>query len=304
MEAQDNSKKTMSVAFLMATLILLVVIIPFSSSKKETTQKEPPLVFRTRGELGILKEDKNGNQTEDWKDLILETMSSSTKSSAENMKVDPDVQKRLDDPNNLTSSFSKNIYTASSFFAKNQGAGAEEQAEIISEIVKKESSRVTIKEYLISDITLSAEDTTERRKTYGNAMALLLKKADTYELSSDDLTVLAQYTENKDPSVLTFFSIKEKHTKEILDGLLRVEVPPSASVFHLNLINAVSVFVTTLNAFSTTEEDPIKSLAFLNSYEETTKNLFIKIAEMQNYFTLEKIPFTTNEPGYVFINKK
>lgn len=300
----STSSRAVSVSIMMAVLALLAVVIPFSSVEKTKQPRVTPLILRTDAEIALLKGDRNGNQTEDWKDIILETMSTSTKEQALRAPTDAVTLERLKDPNNLTSSFSKNIYTASAFIAKNPTIGEEEQANLISGLIEKESSKIQPKVYTMDDITVSKEDSNPERKKYGNAMALLLKKAEGYDLTSDDLAPLAKYNETKDVEDLAFFINKRDNVQKILEGLLSIPVPPSAAIFHVNLVNAVSLFVLTLDAFAGTKEDPIKSLAFLNSYEETTKDLFIKIASMQDYFTLEKVSFTESEPGYVFISKK
>lgn len=300
----STSSRAVSVSIMMGVLALLAVVIPFSSVKKTKQPRATPLILRTDAEIALLKGDRNGNQTEDWKDIILETMSTSTKEQAERAPTDALTLERLRDPNNLTSSFSKNIYTASAFIAKNPTIGEEEQANLISGLIEKESSKIKPKIYTLDDIPLSRGDITTEKKKYGNSMALLLKKADSYDLTSDDLAQLAKYNETKDVADLAFFSTKRDNVQKVLEDLLSITVPPSAAIFHVNLINAVSLFVLSLDAFASTKEDPIKSLAFLNSYEETTKDLFIKIAAVQDYFTLEKVPFTGSEPGYVFINKK
>lgn len=302
MEPSPNNS-TISVALAMAVLVLLAIIIPFSSRPK-TNSKPKPLILRTESEIALLRGDRDKNNTEDWRDLILETMSSSTKAEADAIKADPEVLERLKDPNNLTSSFSKNIYTASAYLTKNNTIGEDEQAELVAGLLEKEASKISQKVYTLGDLKLSADDEVSNRKVYGNALAKLLQKANSYELGSSDLPALMKFNETTDEKELEFFVNKKVKTEEIFSGLLSLQVPPSAALYHLSLINNLSVFIATLDAFAKSKEDPIKSLAFLNSYPDNVAALFRSMAAVQDYFVLEEVPFTAKDPGYIFINRK
>lgn len=301
-ESTPNNS-SVSVALAMAVLILLAVIIPFSTRSK-IESKPKPLILRTESEIALLKGDRNRNSTEDWRDLILETMSSTTKSQADSIKVDPETLERLKDPNNLTTSFSKNIYTASAYIAKSGNVSADEQENLVADLLGAEAKKITQKVYTLNDLTISSSDSVSTRKTYGNALAKLLEKANSYELGSSDLAALMKFNETTDAKELEFFVTKKARTEEVFKDLLVLEVPPSASIYHLALINSVSVFIATLDAFAHAKEDPIKSLAFLNSYQENIRTLLISMASVQDYFVLENVPFTTKEAGYIFINRK
>ncbi len=301
---ESTTSRGASVSIIFAVLALLVVVIPFSSVQKNKQPTYKPLVLRSDAEIALLRGDRDGNNIPDWKDAILETMSSTTKEELNQIPIDEETVKRLNDPNNLTSSFSKNILAASAFVSKNPTMTDAEQSELVTGLVKDEVSKIKPKTYSLEDLTLTKSDSDTERKVYGNAMALLLKKSDSFDLTSDDMAPLARYNETQDEADLSFFVTKKNNVHSILQGLLALQVPPSAAVFHLNLINAVSIYEMALDAFASTKDDPIKSITFLNAYGETTQNLFVRIAASHNYFSLVRVPFTEKDPGYVFIEQK
>ncbi len=59
-----------------------------------------------------------------------------------------------------------------------------------------------------------------------------------------------------------------------------------------------------IDGFARADSDPLRSLAFLNTYQETITKLYSSMNDLQDYFTLENVPFQSSDPGYIFINKK
>jgi hypothetical protein len=304
MEPSNNHLSKTSVSIMMVVLALLAVVIPFSAKEKKGVSKRPPLVLKTDAELKLLLSDRDGNESEDWKDLILETMSTSTRAQIASQRVDPLAAARLADKTNLSASFSKNIYTAAAYTSKNPNLTEDEKTALIADAVKSEAPKIEIKTYVSSELTIATSDSMETKKAYGNAMATLLNKANASKLGSNDLLMLQSYTEKADPALLTPIFAKKGQVDNVIRELLAISVPPSASIFHLQLVNAASSFSSTLDAFARSDSDPLRSLAFLNSYPDTIASLFTAMSDAQDYFVIQKVSFTAKDPGYIFINRE
>lgn len=288
----------------MAILVLLVVIVPFSTKEEGVVSKRPPLVLKTDAELRLLLSDRDGNQNEDWKDLVLETMSTSTREQITSQGINQEAEARLADKTNISASFSKNIYTAAAYANKNPNLTEEEKTALIAGAVKSEAPKIQIKTYKLSDLNISSNNSMETKRVYGNTMASLLNKANDLGLGSDDLAMLKAYTEKSDPQLLAPIASKKRQVDVVIEDLLKINIPPSASVFHLQLVNTASSFSSTLDAFARADSDPLRSLAFLNSYPDTVASLFTAMNDVQDYFVLQKVEFNKADPGHIFINRE
>ncbi len=300
---QVHPNKT-SVSIMMLTLAVFAVAIPFSSKITYEGSKKTPLVLRTSDELRLLSSDRDGNDVEDWRDLVLGSLSTTTEAAFARAEPNKEAEARLADKNNVTASFSKNIFTVAAYASNNPNLSEDEKTNLVADAVRTEAPKTQPKVYTTSDLRIAASNSFDAKILYGNTMALLLEKANKGGLGSNDLLLLQTYTEKGDPELLAPLASKKVKVDQILEELLTVSVPSSALVFHLRLINSVSAFSATLDGFARADSDPLRSLAFLNTYQETITKLYSSMNDLQDYFTLENVPFQSSDPGYIFINKK
>ena len=293
-----------SVSIMMLTLAVFAVAIPFSSKITYEGSKKTPLVLRTSDELRLLSSDRDGNDVEDWRDLVLGSLSTTTEAAFARAEPNKEAEARLADKNNVTASFSKNIFTVAAYASNNPNLSEDEKTNLVADAVRTEAPKTQPKVYTTSDLRIAASNSSDAKILYGNTMALLLEKANKGGLGSNDLLLLQTYTEKGDPELLAPLASKKVKVDQILEELLTVSVPSSALVFHLRLINSVSAFSATLDGFARADSDPLRSLAFLNTYQETITKLYGSMNDLQDYFTLENVPFQSSDPGYIFISKK
>ncbi len=293
-----------SVSIMMLTLAVFAVAIPFSSKITYEGSKKTPLVLRTSDELRLLSSDRDGNDVEDWRDLVLGSLSTTTEAAFARAEPNKEAEARLADKNNVTASFSKNIFTVAAYASNNPNLSEDEKTNLVADAVRTEAPKTQPKVYTTSDLRIAASNSFDAKILYGNTMALLLEKANKGGLGSNDLLLLQTYTEKGDPELLAPLASKKVKVDQILEEMLTVSVPSSALVFHLRLINSVSAFSATLDGFARADSDPLRSLAFLNTYQETITKLYSSMNDLQDYFTLENVPFQSSDPGYIFINRK
>ena len=266
------------------------------------THKEAPLVLKNPSELGALSEDRDGNNIPDWRDLALNSMSSTTKEAVSNVKVSVASKARLADPNNLTSSFSKNIYVASTYAKKNGGLTEPQKQELVDSILAEESKKIVVKEYTTSDLHIAKTESIASKKAYGNALGLLLKKADAYRLGSSDGAVMQAFNVKQDESVLQSLVIKRNNIDRILESLHTMSVPSSAAPSHLLLINKLSAYRVEIDSLSKAKDDPVRATIAFSSYGTVVQSLLTAMALTGKYFITENITFSKGEPGFLLIS--
>ena len=281
-------------------LLVLSLIIPAKwLGVAPVQEKKQGLILRDPDELAMLSGDSDRNNNPDWKDLLNKTTSASTTEAAKKTAVSEETKKRLEDPNNLTASFSKNLYTASAYAQKNGELSTAQQEELVSSIVQGESDKIVIKTYTLDDLTIAKKENETTQRAYGNALGTIFKEAQKYKLEVADVSAIKAYLTNKDPTPLASLVIKKNNTTIIINELLKLPVPYSASPYHLLLINRMSAYRTSLEGLSTADTDPMRATIAFKSYVPSFQLVASSIASMQIYFKLQNVTFKSNEPGYV-----
>ncbi len=288
-----TTKKALLVVGVLVVLIGLTFVVPARVVGIKSTRE--PLSLKTSRELSLLGGDLDGNGTPDWKDLVVKN----TKTPTETPVVDESIQKRLNDPNNLTASFSKNLYIAAAYAKEKGGLTEAERSDLAKTVVEGEARKIVIKTYTVDDLRIAKTETPSTKKEYGNALGKLFKKAEGYKILSNDLVLVKTFNTSKDASILTPFTIKKNNITQTINDLLQLSVPYSAVPYHLLLINKLSIYKVTVESFSQIADDPVRATIALNSYQTTLESLASSMASIQTYFRLEGIVFTKNEDGYV-----
>lgn len=293
-----TTKKALTVVGLLIFLVALGFVIP-APKGNDLSSKERALILKDPDEFAILREDSNRNNNPDWQDMLLIGMSTTTREAASKITVTEEDKVRLADPNNLTASFSKNLYTTSEYAKKNGGLSGAQQTEIIKKLIAEEEQKINYKVFTIEDTLVAGSDNDISRKSYGNALGTIFIKARQYKIGSNDTSIMEAYLVNKDPNILATLKIKKNNIALIIEELRTVPVPRSALPYHLLLINALSQYKTTIENLSTTGSDPLRSSIVFRDYATTMTSLQSALQAMQLYFTLGNISFNQNEPGYL-----
>lgn len=292
-----TTKKALVVVGVLLFLIGASLVVP--AKYVGVKKKHSPLILTSGEELLALKGDRNQNSLPDWKDLLVDNMDPSTKAKAEKVVVSETAKARLANPNNLTSSFTKNVYTATAYASKNGTLTVKQQDELASTLIEGEQAKIITKTYEVSDLTIAKSESDASRKAYGNALGKIAKKAMSYKMSEDDLAIIKAYNVNKDETVLDSLVVKKNNLELVIKDLLATPVPNSAVPYHLLIVNRISQYKDTLDNMSQAKEDPVRAAIALNSYASAVNSLISSFASMQTYLTLEGITFTKKDPGYV-----
>jgi len=297
---QMTTKKALLVVGVVVFLIATTFVVP-AKYVGLTKSNRQPIILRNQDELRALSGDKDNNNIADWRDIALAGIGTTTQAEVKKVPVDPVIKKRLDDPNNLTASFSKNLYMASAYTqSKGEQLSPQQQEDLVSSMMQKEKTKIVTKTYVIADLRVNKEETDATKKVYGNALGNLLKKAENYKLAADDLKIMQAYSTSKNASLLEAFVVKRNNIDTLITSMLSLSVPYSAVPYHILALNRVSAYKTTIDNLSKAESDPIRSAVAVDSYYDVTQSMLNALSAMREYFMLSKITFTSNEPGYLF----
>lgn len=237
--------------------------------------------------------------TINWNQFVSSTYDGST-NTQNTASLDPNAVQALNDPNNLTGSFSKNLYVASTYLNQQGMTDPGSQQQTVSTLLSNEASKLTITTYSVSDLHVAATESKASLKLYGNAVAPLLLSALTQQMIADDLTAIKNFANTEDKNSLTGF-IKNKNTADsALKKLLQISVPPSAITYHLLLINRIAAYENTLNDLSKIDTDSVRGLLAFQNYTDTVTLVLKMRSQLSNYFNIQNVVFSAQDPGYLF----
>ncbi len=303
-DRKDISRSYMFFALLIAVFIMSA-FVPASWFGVETRKNGyTPIDFTQlrASDVDTYDNDDDGKVT--WEELTRSTKyGDAIIAEAKNNPPSAETLAALNDPNNLTSSFSKNIYLASNQIINAGGVSAEEQQKIIEELITQEAQKVTSKKYLYSEIRVASSESRDTIKAYGNTVATIIQGIITEGTITKDAEALAAFASSQDQEgVSDIIRLKTESARidAILKKLLALSVPPSASLYHITMLNQITLYRDVLLDLSKGVSDPIRAKIALDKYPDTLVGTLLIYKKLSEYFTLKNIVFNANESGYVF----
>lgn len=245
-----------------------------------------------------LAEDIDNNGISDWKDVIKKSgfLPEQASSSPEKNKA---IQARVNDPNNITTSFSKNAYAIAAYLQQKGITDGETENSLIQQALADEAGKLIPKAYTVEDIKQGA-DTKATEKTYGNTLATLAIQAIGEGSQYDEVRALKDYQTRKDVKLIGVIRAKYDVVKTLRDKLLAMTVPSSAAIYHATALNRVEAHLTIIDDMSMIESDPLRATIALSNYVSSLERALSALNQMSDYFETQNIVFTAKEPGYVF----
>lgn len=303
----DGKTVTRSYVFLLLLIIILVLsaFIPASWLGLTTPiKKYTPIDFTQIKADDIKTYDSNNNGLVTWEELTKSTKyGDAIIQEAQANPPSEDTLRLLNDPNNLTSSFSKNLYIASNQIINAGGVSAEDQQKILEELTAQEVAKTVSKKYLYSEIHVAKSEDTGTIRAYGNAIASLLKGIITEKTIGDEANALALFASIKDQdSTSDIDALRERasYVDTTIKKVLALSTPPSASVYQIMLLNQLTVYRDTLSNLSKAGSDPMRAKIAFSIYPGTTAGVLAMYKQFSNYFNLKNVIFSASEAGYVF----
>ena len=290
------------------TLIVLAILtvgtsfLPASWFGVQPARKTYTKIDLSSISLGEVAEDSDTNGEISWRELVTTSLDPSfiSEVEGEDEKPDPKVIASLNDPNNLTASFSKNLYSASAYFSKNQLNDPLAEQEVLTQLMAQEAEKVTPAVYGFKDIRVAKTEDKESIRAYGNAVATILNDMITQDQIVKDMESITKFIDTKSASDLIPLTQDYERVAAKLEKLLSLSVPLSASTYHVVALTRVAAYRDVLYNLSQAEADPLRTTLFIQKYPDTTVSTLGTFSALSPYFDIKNIVFTSKEPGYSF----
>ena len=233
----------------------------------------------------LVNKDSNGNGIPDWQESLygLDPTKKETtpgipnsvaiqKIQAEQANTDTTkgTNATSQDTQNLTQTdqFSRELFATMA--AANQN-GSMDQTTIDAlgaSLAEKIQNPVVRKVFLTSDIKIIKDDSVQAFNTYFNTMNNIQAKYPIKESVTSILQKFAADENNVDTSVLVKLDEAITQTQNIINGILKVNVPQSLVSLHLDLLNAGERTLENVTDMKLFDKDPIVAMGAMGKYIE------------------------------------
>jgi hypothetical protein len=292
-----------------AVLLIVILLLGISAlvparwiGAGKSLNRQPKLVLDTTKSTQRTTLDQNMDGSVSWNEVMDNTLNltPADKENLSKIPVNKKVIDELNDPNNLTADFSKNLYLTAATINQNGGSDDPATSDVAKQLAQVEADKVVAKTYRYSDIIVAKTESKESIKAYGNALEPILAAVMTKETIETNVTSVTSFLKSKNASDLTPLLNDKKKLDGLIKKLLAMSVPPSAVPYHLIALTRITMYRDTLANFAAVESDPIRTNIALNSYADTIVLTGKLLEQFTQYFDSKNIAFTAQEPGYIF----
>lgn len=299
---ERSSSTPLLVLGAVTTILVMSACIPARWLGITPTQSAyTPVDFSSLEDTHTFTQDTNGDNKISWKELILSTEEgSSSVSELSSTPPDKKVIEALNDPNNLTAKFSKNLYITSTYLKNNNVTDADSQQKALDAILSDVASTIVPKTYSYGDLTVAKKEDAVSIRAYGNALAKIITPMITKKHIEEDLPGVALFIQAKDEKSLAAITLDAKQVDDNIQRLKKVSVPPSAVIYHLMVLNQVALYADSLSNLSKAATDPIRAELLIQKYPDILVDTLRMYKTLSGYFSLKNIVYTSSEAGYVF----
>lgn len=148
---------------------------------------------------------------------------------------------------------------------------------------------------LLIDTNISLEE-------YANTIGLLLlATSGQIGVDESEASILEQYQQTENASVLAELAGPFDRYTKLRDALLATETPPETAVVHLAMLNSIERIRSGLLGIQQLNEDSILGIVGLSVYKDGSLNMINTLEYAQNIYTENGIFFEEGQAGYVFL---
>lgn len=302
-EKNSQTKSQLIVLGVVLIIIFISSVIPakwFGVKTKKPVHKKLDLTTLTSP--GEIAEDTNNDGEIGWNEIVVSTFKDSTSTLAELNKkpIDKKVIAELNDPNNLTSSFSKNVFLATAYLRDRGITDEKTKREAVDYLVQQEAKKIEVTTYKPTDIKIAKGETKESIKAYGNTIAPIIQSLISSKIITKDIISVSSFTTTKNENDLKPLAENKKRLDVLLQKLLAVEVPPSAMTYHILALNRVALYRDTVDNLSKSASDPVRGTLSVDTYQDAMLLVIRLPNQFYDYFTVQNVVFTAKDAGYMF----
>ena len=190
------------------------------------------------------------------------------------------------DEENLTQTdkFSREFF--STVATLNQAGGiddatVEKLSSSLSDQIKNSAPK---KVFGIRDIKISNNDDAKAYKSYSDNLDIIYKK---YPIKKSVTTILQEFLENEDPTILTELDPTIIQMTKIINDLVKVSSPQSLSSLHLGLVNGFQRLLENIKDIELLDTDVIVTLSAVSQYEKNVDALEKTIKDLTDIINIK-----------------
>lgn len=179
----------------------------------------------------------------------------------------------------------------------NDGAS---QADLIDQVTKNGIILDAPKTYTAANLNVSADNSKEAIKFYGNVEGNIFKKHFNPTLPNE-MNVVKESLEKEDPSILKQIDPIIATYKGILEDSLKVQVPSGLIETHLLLVNSLSTLKFSAEQVRKTDKDTLSAINGSSVWLGAVQGLNAALNGIKAAFTQNGIVYNPEEGGAFFI---
>jgi hypothetical protein len=134
--------------------------------------------------------------------------------------------------------------------------------------------------YKFSDIKIIKNDTFAAVKKYADTLSNIYKKNPTKYTILDILQKFSADENNIDVSILSELDPNIKQINSFINGMVKIEVPQSLVILHLDVLNGFQGIVENLNDIKLYETDALVALRGISKYSQNSARLESAISKL------------------------
>ncbi len=278
----------------------MVFIFVLFLTKNETVFKNQiennGLVFNSNDKVGdLVNRDTDLDGVPDWQESLYGT--DPTKRDTDDDGVSDDIEiARLSKQNpvngeldlsienkedkTMTGQLSKELF--STIATLNQtGAVDQDTVDTLSaKLAEKIQNPLNIRTYTMSDIKISTSDDKQSVKAYNDALNKIYAK---YPVKTTFFDVLDKFIideDTVDESALKDLDFLIKQTTNIKNETIKIPVPASLAILHLNVLNAMEKVIDNMSSVKFYDTDIVVAMGGIVQYSENASALESAVGEL------------------------
>lgn len=271
----------------------------FGAAKKPLHSK---LDLSVIAEPGSIADDVDHDGEISWKELAMTGLGIDP-AEAESVTIEMEKEDldTLNDPNNLTSSFSKNMYVAALAIQQQGGMDEESKQKIVDQLMAEEAGKMSSRRYSIGDIIVVQDNSRESLKKYGNGVAGAIQDLITKDAIIDTLASVDAYTNKGYAEDLLPLQKRVQATVKAMEKLRAVKVPQMLVSQHLNLLNSYEAYKDMLTNLAAIEHDALRSTLAIKKYDEVLRRALRERLLIVTTLKAQDVTFSSSEAGFAFM---
>ncbi|MEK7551483.1 MAG: hypothetical protein AAB532_02695 [Patescibacteria group bacterium] len=181
-----------------------------------------------------------------------------------------------------TEKFSRELFSTMSALSQNGPLDQVTIDELGSSLAEQINNPRPKKAFLLSDLKIIKDDSSQAMKNYNYTLDSIDKK---YTTTPTVLNVLKKFVideNNVDIGALVELDPIIENTNKSISEMLKMTVPQSLSLLHLDLVNALERLVENVSDIKLYDNDPVVAFRGISQYDQNAKMLHSVFGNLKN----------------------